>query len=440
MVLRRPLPLLALALLPPGARGLVSEAQAEEAFNPVEAVFKQAWVGMDKVSDILHKKEKKPVVIEDVPLGQEASPEYYAQVVDELKHRVTKEVPKSEYAKATPMKNLGDLAKLTAGVWGASQLYQWVFPQQASVNFTMRRESFEALMEQDLARLLVEQDGSGSDAPPRAGPKRKMMIGILTDLSEKSKKARAVIRETWMTHPDVCSIENVTDGCSIRVAFVAWPGDGLDLGRRNHNNYTKPLLVRADEPDVCLIDGGDREAGGTFVWFQLASRIFTDVDFIAKASDDIFLHVDSLLAALPGPGAECEAYIGKPWACQQKHEACPKAACGPPLGRNWTAYGGGATTPDCWSYMQGPFYALSRRLAADVSVAGSYFDHHKEGPEDVMTGQAIKQLVASKQICVSTWSSADVKGNRVFYAAGGLQGSDQEAPAGAGEAWESYDF
>lgn len=294
---------------------------------------------------------------------------------------------------------------------------------------------------------LLEQDRgeNGTFSAPVKSKTATAMVGIFTTVhptdgpNARNVRIRDILRRTWMQHPRVCPVDNETADCAIRVAFVAGMLDFEEEWKRENVVAPEHPLDMAhlrSEPDVLLMNVRENmNSGKTFYWLQQASRRFPWADYVGKLDDDAFLHATTVLDVLPtkAQAKGCEAYIGKPWTCLGVH--CPPRYCGPPADKDFMKYVPGV--PYCWSYMQGGFYVLSRQLAMDLTVPDHYFYHHKEGAEDLLTGQAVAHYAREKSLCVHTLGGEDVAHDKLFFHAR----SKNEHPGGVSGAWnEFYDI
>lgn len=307
---------------------------------------------------------------------------------------------------------------------------------------------------------LLEQDkfqnGSFPLSPRRGEQGSKIVVGVFSTLERH--EIRQVLRDTWMQHPDVCTFANISQECTVRVAFVVGrtprhpPGVKFVIDPRFHSraHWSQPsgdkvtthssgLQVIKDEPDVVLLDVNEgMDWGKTFTWFEQATKHLEWADFIMKADDDVFLHVTNIIEGLPD-GSKCpQSYLGKAWTCKTQ-DVCPKVECGPPVGHNFTMYMGGSDPAPslkthCWSYMQGGFYGLSRPLAARIARRGGYWDNHKEGFEDLVTGRAVNEYARRTGECVHIWDNRDVFKERMYFH---LRGGS-ERPGNVSRAWDAY--
>uniref|UniRef100_A0A7S1PLB7 Hexosyltransferase n=1 Tax=Alexandrium catenella TaxID=2925 RepID=A0A7S1PLB7_ALECA len=80
---------------------------------------------------------------------------------------------------------------------------------------------------------------------------------------------------------------------------------------------------------------------------------------------------------------------GRTWTCLGSTDYCPPARCGLPLGQDFFKYN--SSNPECYSYMQGGFYFMSRLMARDVARRDGWWDRQsiKCEPEDAIAGRAI---------------------------------------------------
>jgi len=62
-----------------------------------------------------------------------------------------------------------------------------------------------------------------------------------------------------------------------------------------------------------------------------------------------------------------------------------------------------ADDEDCYSYMQGGFYFMTRKLASRVAQEGGWWDAEVKNchPEDITTGHAIQKYAVERGICVA---------------------------------------
>lgn len=270
--------------------------------------------------------------------------------------------------------------------------------------------------------------------------KVKVLLGIFTTLGWREKDARKVLKDTWLRHPDVCLWDNITDTCTIRVVFVACKYNQKQAGPPTI--MRNGLQVLADEPYVHLMKDIDEHMnrGKTFAWFQRASRAFQWADYVFKCDLDAWPHVGAILDALP-LYSECEAFLGKPWTCNRDDAFCPARDCGPPEGHNFTSFPNyDMAIPDatprqnCWTYMQGGLYGLSRTLAFRATEWGEWWSHHKAGVEDAVTGKAINDYARRTGTCVHIWNSTQVINDRMFV----HFGHPNQHPGAISSEWNSF--
>jgi len=144
-------------------------------------------------------------------------------------------------------------------------------------------------------------------------------------------------------------------------------------------------------------------------WFTVAAREHRWPDYIGKMDVDTFVHASKLLSILRDVSTPCEhVFGGKPWMCPPEKKACPPPQC-------WEDGGGmefptrrtgtydflqvdNASHPECWHYMQGGFYFMSRQLAQEVTESDEdwrAFDARHDF-EDASTGHAITEYARKR--------------------------------------------
>lgn len=270
----------------------------------------------------------------------------------------------------------------------------------------------------------------------------KVALGIFTEVSsDRHREIRQVLRDTWMQHPDVCPLLTANSTCSIRTVFVA--------GSRGQKILHYDMV---EDPDMLLLNIKEaKNQGKTYYWLKWAANHYKWADYIGKIEDDVYLHAKTFLDNLPkamdwntNAKPECEGYYGKPWTCLR--EVCPPTSCGPPVGGLLTSFRNKRYKDDCWTYMQGGFYVLSRHLAAAISKDGGWLDKHKVGPEDLRTGQAVDQWARYEfgkkpqepdfsPRCVRTWTDYNLVANdHMYYHARG----QNDRPRGVSRDWDSF--
>lgn len=242
----------------------------------------------------------------------------------------------------------------------------------------------------------AEQDSTYK--APVARDDFKLLVGVFSVSDEKD--VRDVARRTWMNHSWICSTGAVdAKGCAAHVTFV--------LGKVQMS-ARKELL--AAEDDLTFLDVRENmDDGKTAVWFHQALKLFPWATHIAKMDTDAFPHFDVLLNRMPAFGKSIVAgsacpnfYAGAFWSCNQADDSiCPPGGCRYPVGNNFLQYE--AENPECWSYMQGAFYILSRELVHAVNEDGDWKKHENKGqPEDAVTGLAIMRFAKKTGSCVGT--------------------------------------
>eukprot|EP00421_Protoceratium_reticulatum_P069780 CAMPEP_0168407168 /NCGR_PEP_ID=MMETSP0228-20121227/26024_1 /TAXON_ID=133427 /ORGANISM="Protoceratium reticulatum, Strain CCCM 535 (=CCMP 1889)" /LENGTH=130 /DNA_ID=CAMNT_0008420831 /DNA_START=1 /DNA_END=390 /DNA_ORIENTATION=+ len=99
---------------------------------------------------------------------------------------------------------------------------------------------------------------------------------------------------------------------------------------------------------------------------------------------------------------ECEDYLGSPVDYLQcgSWGFCPPKDCSFPMDDDFMKY----RHADCWSYMRGALYILSRNLAEMASAPGTWWSDHISGHEDLQTGKGVTEHARSANMCVRTWN------------------------------------
>lgn len=335
---------------------------------------------------------------------------------------------------------------------------------------------------EDLVRQEKELTADGDFPRSENRHKVKIVVGLFTmnrgplwSVSGFDWDIRKILRETWLNHPDVCLFPNFGPECTIHVVFVAC--QGADLSRRdpkfkvqvpssevfgsidwpqegweNWNEYKK------NERDVFLMPINENmNHGKSFEWFRYASRRFPDMDYIAKADTDVFLHVKNVVDMLRPikenvvlqednvgtlvPRTDCEqrgqAFFGKPWTCiGPGWMHCPRRSCGPPLFNDFTTFDDQEPweAEPCFTYMQGGFYAMTTRMAQNITELDGYFFQNKHGPEDLRTGKAVDEYAHRTNTCVAISEARNFWEDRVYHH---LRGKN-EHPGYVSETWDRY--
>lgn len=297
---------------------------------------------------------------------------------------------------------------------------------------------------EDEKRLKRKGGGPTGDA---VSVTKKIVLGVFSVVEPRRKrenKVRHSIRLSWMDHPAVCLLDNITDTCVIHVAFVV--GDSGKVQRRMKRIPEQggaswvqiPLNPPGtpEQPGVLELNITENmDNGKSFAWFEYASRRWDWADYVFKCDEDVFIHVDNLLEGIAeanAPGTCPEAYLGRVWTCLG-NESCPPRSCGPPLGHDFWAYDA-PNTSGCWTYMQGGMYGMSRQLASDITEPDGFFSLHRDGYEDMVTGQAVAQYAELHRKCLYIWDSQQVAKDHMYHHMRG----PNEHPGGVSSAWDRY--
>lgn len=251
---------------------------------------------------------------------------------------------------------------------------------------------------------LLKRDHDTYSTPSRGGQK-KVLVGVFTHFSERSTAYRDLLRNTWMQQAGVCIYPKMGDECVIVAMFVA-------CAKRLREDAASPVFD-PNEPDMLILNMYDSDVNGkSFEWFKLAATHFAWADYVARAKEDTYLHVGRLLDALPQD--ECsQAYLGKPWTCAIKN--CPPLSCGPPVKRSILLYNDPTNRTDCWSFMDGGFYALSRSLMVDITLPDGFYEKNKKGLENLQVGLAVTEYARRTGKCVRVWDAAEIGSDSIFY-------------------------
>lgn len=271
----------------------------------------------------------------------------------------------------------------------------------------------------------------------------KVILGIFSRVEPqriRGKHIREIIRNSWMDHPAVCHLDDITDGCVIRVVFVVGDSQKAMQKKMKRKRDKRGASWLLDEKGLLELNITENmDSGKSFAWFDYASRRYTWADYIAKCDEDVFLHVDNFLEGIDQASAKAHcprAYLGRPWTCVD-NDICPPDACGPPVNHNYWAYDKDAEAERegrCWSYMQGGMYGMSRRVALEVTKKGGFFSKHQVGYEDMMTGYALANTYGKDKPCLYVWNSTQVSMDRMYVH---LRGRN-EHPGGVSLAWDRY--
>lgn len=292
--------------------------------------------------------------------------------------------------------------------------------------------------------------------PPARKQVVQAVLGIFTTLNKLSVDVRKVHRQTWMKHPNVCTILNTSSACTVRVVFVA-AARGLEWVNQWTSTVQGMRILRS-EPDLVLLDTEPQIGSGllAYSWIDFATNRFDWAHYIGKMDDDVFPHVSRLIDTLPvkvdfGKNFkptkkfgtllddlhivqdDCEAYIGTPWSCWGG-DHCPPTSCGPPMDRDFMKYNSTDKKAECWSYMKGSLYFLSENLAQHLKKPRGFFDSNKYKPEDEILGQAVHTFARDSKKCVRTLSKEDVLHDRLYT----RSHHEHEAPAAVSGAWDSF--
>eukprot|EP00408_Alexandrium_pacificum_P064236 CAMPEP_0171159032 /NCGR_PEP_ID=MMETSP0790-20130122/2826_1 /TAXON_ID=2925 /ORGANISM="Alexandrium catenella, Strain OF101" /LENGTH=333 /DNA_ID=CAMNT_0011623509 /DNA_START=16 /DNA_END=1017 /DNA_ORIENTATION=- len=217
----------------------------------------------------------------------------------------------------------------------------------------------------------------------------KLVIGVFSRADGLEMPHRSVVRETWMDQKGVCRLPfNPSSECSVYVTFVVGTGGDLD----------------ASERDMTLLPAKDTmDEGKTRVWFQHASGAWTWATHIMKMDLDAFPNLRHILYRIGTHSSTCANHYGGILITPCGNYVYePSCKCGNPEGEDFLKYR--VSDVDCFTYMQGGGYFLSRELAANASQAGEWWDRDISKhcyPEDVTTGHAIKRYGAEHDVCVS---------------------------------------
>lgn len=283
------------------------------------------------------------------------------------------------------------------------------------------------------SKLLKQDRLPDSSKFPRSAKRTdaKVILGVFTSLTERGKSSREVVRNTWMQHPDVCTYDDVFDDCTIRVVFLA---------NRKPSEPPARMKFLASESDVLITNTTKPDdPHKSLAWFKLASKEFVWADYIAQSEDDVFLHVTNIIDSLPTENNRGLSYLGNPSSCLGDH--CPPKSCGPPLDHDLTKFKGSKSGEDCWTYMQGGFYALSRSLAHDILDSSTWSEQIAEDKlgEDMRLGRMISEYSTRTGKHVHIWNTSDVALDRTLtyyrprYKRGGA-----DHPGRISLAWERY--
>mmetsp|Transcript_46772 Transcript_46772/g.102142 ORF Transcript_46772/g.102142 Transcript_46772/m.102142 type:complete len:318 (+) Transcript_46772:60-1013(+) len=230
-----------------------------------------------------------------------------------------------------------------------------------------------------------------------ATPWRQAQL-ILGSFSVPAAKIyRQVIRTTWMHEPEVCQlVHGQQPGCSVYTAFI--------IGGKGHD-------AQDFETDVLLLNISENmNKGKTWEYFHHAVRAYPWATHIGKIDDDCYPFIRPLVTSFRDQRNHHLAYMGAPWSCKGGG-GCPPYGCGYPVDNDftkysphWWAYWLWGRSDECWSFMQGGFYAMSSELVAKISGEGEYWDLNKVGPEDLVTGQVVTEFGRRTGSPVFTWN------------------------------------
>lgn len=272
-----------------------------------------------------------------------------------------------------------------------------------------------------------------------------IVLGVFSKVEPRHKRnrdIREIARGSWMQHPNVCFLEkhmNDTEGCRVYVTFVV----GNDhMGGQN-------MLERVPDSEgaswlpfergVLELPTTDRNWNQkSFAWFRYASRRWPWADYIGKADETVFVHVQNVLAGAADASADncTRAYLGRPWACTEKD--CPPTDCGPALGHN-ALPGHNATgfpnRPDCWTYMQGGMYLLNQQLALNLTKTGEAFENKNMQEELGVARAAQNYLDQIEGDCLYIWNRSQVFMNRAYHHADRDVG---DFPKGVSDEWNDF--
>lgn len=220
----------------------------------------------------------------------------------------------------------------------------------------------------------------------------KVIVGVFSKAGCEDVPYRDAIRSTWMQQPLVCNLSDFSPpaSCRVYVTFV--------LGNNGAATGETDLTILPTEENM--------NCGKTWAWFRYASKRYNWAKYIVKMDMDAFPHFSSFLAGLQRHRLEHKCrnvYGGRPWRCGNKVYDCPSPSCGFPVKGDFMRYE--VDDPSCYSYMQGGFYLLSRKLAKNVSRLGGWWHNQSRRcfPEDSVTGHAIQKFAARHDICVSAF-------------------------------------
>lgn len=285
-------------------------------------------------------------------------------------------------------------------------------------------------------------DADGNFVLPKNKSASRMILGVFTTLTQRSHDIREILLRTWLLHPSVCllaDLKDENDACPIRVVFVSGDGGRVPEDRvvvtpegiRMHKYETNVLLL----PDTVE----NMDEGKSFGWLSFAARNFLWADYVAKCDDDVFPHVTKIIEALPenDDSNNCpHAFLGKPWTCKNGNFWCPDPGCGPPVNHSFLEYGGLRPSEECFSYMQGGFYALTRSVVLNITEPGGFFDQHQYGPEDLQTGLAVMEYTRRAGICMYVWGKFQVILDRMYF----HLRARNEHPGGISASWDKFYF
>lgn len=180
--------------------------------------------------------------------------------------------------------------------------------------------------------------------------------------------------------------------CVVYVAFVF--GDHKQPNRANHNALAELFLNKSENMNT----------GKSLEFFSYAARAFPWATHIGKMDLDTFPYLHDLTTSLHHKlRGGCQAhYVGLPMdkiRCGPSKDYCPPRKCGLPVGEDFFRYARG----NCWSYMQGGLYIMSRNLAENVT-RDQYWNSSHTGDEDLLAGKAVTNYGKKYGACVRTWN------------------------------------
>eukprot|EP00929_Paragymnodinium_shiwhaense_P014846 TRINITY_DN122810_c0_g1_i1.p1 TRINITY_DN122810_c0_g1~~TRINITY_DN122810_c0_g1_i1.p1 ORF type:complete len:416 (-),score=48.56 TRINITY_DN122810_c0_g1_i1:163-1410(-) len=232
---------------------------------------------------------------------------------------------------------------------------------------------------------------------------------------------RSIIRDTWMRNSQVCTILSPPKPeCLVHAGFIL----GKGKGEPSDDVHDDIIVLHTQE---------NMDEGKSYQYFYEVSRRFGWATHIVKLDTDTYPFLHVLLPRIVNVSAVaqqkgCDVYLGMfvpGWFpdCQPSEEGCIKKPpcaldCDYPLHGNLENYEHSGDdidgAPDdekpdktkddqCWGYMAGGLYVVSRRIALEATAEGLEWSQDKEGQEDAVTGHHLVEYSRGRDICLSGW-------------------------------------